>query len=241
MSKQPRSFRVTAIVLRQKEVGEADRILSLYTHEKGKLSAIAKGVRKIRSRKAGHLEPFTLVSLQLAAGRDLYIISQAEAQEMFTPLRTNLSLMGYASYIVELVDRFTYDGEENPAIFRLLKDSFTRLVGTHDPEVCHPAFSSCACSIRLAFDQICSTAWHAGKRSPPRISISLQSRAGRSAPTAEAVWKACGLSAWMPCASSAIFSAAVTNRRKKRICPPKFRLSWKTSCSITSLMFSNGN
>ena len=71
-----RSIRVHAIVLRHADWGEADRLITLYSREQGKLRAIAKGARKITSRKAGHLEPFTHVKLQLARGRDLYIVRQ---------------------------------------------------------------------------------------------------------------------------------------------------------------------
>ena len=73
-----RSYRTQAIVLGHIEYGEADRILKLFTFEQGKITAIAKGVRKIRSRKAGHLEPFTRVNLFLAKGRNMDIITQAE-------------------------------------------------------------------------------------------------------------------------------------------------------------------
>ena len=127
MPRQPRSFRVEAIVLKHSDYGEADRFLSLYTRQRGKLRAIAKGVRKIRSRKSGHLEPFTLVSLQLATGRDLYIVSQAEAEDSYVNLREDLALVGYASYIVEILEKFTYEEEENTPIFRLLADTLARL------------------------------------------------------------------------------------------------------------------
>ena len=76
--REAHSFRVEAVVLRHSDWGEADRILTLYTRERGKVRAIAKGARKIRSRKAGHLEPFTRVTLQLAKGHDLLIVTQAD-------------------------------------------------------------------------------------------------------------------------------------------------------------------
>ncbi|MEL7643151.1 MAG: DNA repair protein RecO, partial [bacterium] len=69
MPRSERSQRVEAVVLRHSDWGEADRLLVLFTREKGKIRAIAKGVRRIRSRKAGHLEPFTRSSLQLALGQ----------------------------------------------------------------------------------------------------------------------------------------------------------------------------
>jgi DNA repair protein RecO (recombination protein O) len=87
----------------------------------------------MRSRKAGHLEPFIRVSLLLAQGRDLPIITQAEAQETFIPLREDLVRMGYAAYVVELLDRFTYEEGENSALFRLLVDTLERL--SQEPEL----------------------------------------------------------------------------------------------------------
>ena len=66
-----RSLRAEAVVLRHTDWGEADRLLTLYTREQGKVRAVAKGARKINSRKAGHLEPFTRVKLQLARGREI--------------------------------------------------------------------------------------------------------------------------------------------------------------------------
>ena len=127
MPKIAHSFRVEAIVLRHNDWGEADRLLVLYTREAGKVRAIAKGVRKLRSRKAGHLEPFTRATLQLARGRDLLIVTQAETVDAYMPLREDLQRTGLASYIVELVDRFTYEEGENPALYHLLSETMARL------------------------------------------------------------------------------------------------------------------
>lgn len=127
MPQPPRSFRADAIILKHQDFGEADRILTLFTREKGKIRAIAKGVRKVRSRKGGHLEPFTHASLLLATGRNWYLVTQAEAQDIYPHVRDNLESIGYASYAVELVDRFSLEGEENAPIFTLLKNTFARL------------------------------------------------------------------------------------------------------------------
>jgi DNA repair protein RecO (recombination protein O) len=132
--RESHSFRVEAVVLRHADWGEADRILTLYTRERGKVRAIAKGARKIRSRKAGHLEPFTRVTLQLAKGRDLLIVTQADTLDAYLALGADLVRTGYASYLVELLDRFTYEDEsENQAIFRLLTESLSRIAGETDP------------------------------------------------------------------------------------------------------------
>jgi len=131
---EQRSFRVEAVVLRHADWGEADRLLTLYTRERGKARAIAKGVRKIRSRKAGHLEPFMHVKLQLARGRDLLIVTQADTVSAFLPIRENLVKTSQAAYLVELVDRFTYEDEtENAGIFHLLTEALLRLEKEDDP------------------------------------------------------------------------------------------------------------
>jgi DNA repair protein RecO (recombination protein O) len=134
MMERPHSFRVEAVVLRHTDYGEADRILSLYTRQFGKMRAIVKGARKVTSRKAGHLEPFTHVNLQLAKGRGLLLVTQADTVEAYLALGEDLVLMGHASYVIELMDRFTYDdGNENPILFRLLTDTLSRLASKSNP------------------------------------------------------------------------------------------------------------
>src|SRR3972149_937081 len=133
MPSRERTFRVEAVVLRHSDWGEADRLLSLYSREQGKLRAVAKGVRKVRSRKAGHLEPFTRVNLLLARGRDLLIVTQAETIDPYLPLREDLVRIGYAAYVVELLDRFTYDEGENRSLYRLLTETLSRVEKEADP------------------------------------------------------------------------------------------------------------
>jgi DNA repair protein RecO (recombination protein O) len=128
-----RSFRVDAVVLRHSDYGEADRLLTLFTRQQGKTRAIAKGARKIASRKAGHIEPFTYVKLQLAQGRDMFIVTQADTVDAYLSLREDLILTSHASYVLELLDRFSYeDGTENSALFRLLTDTLSRLASNSD-------------------------------------------------------------------------------------------------------------
>ncbi|MBN1304840.1 MAG: DNA repair protein RecO [Anaerolineales bacterium] len=129
MPERPRSIRAEAVVLRHRDWQEADRLLVLYTRELGKVRAVVKGARKVTSRKAGHLEPFTRVRLQLARGRsDLLIVSQADTVDAYLSLREDLEQTGSAAYVVELLDRFTYEEEgSHPSIFRLLTDTLARL------------------------------------------------------------------------------------------------------------------
>jgi DNA repair protein RecO (recombination protein O) len=131
-NKRQRSIKLEAIVLRHSEWGEADRMLWLFSREMGKLKAIAKGARKIHSRKAGHLEPFTRVSLLLAKGRDLWIVTQAETLDAYMSLRTGMAGVAYASYAVELLDRFTFEEGENFQLYKLLQDTLARISTEQD-------------------------------------------------------------------------------------------------------------
>ncbi len=129
-----RSFRVDAVVLRHSDYGEADRLLTLYTRQLGKIRVIAKGARKIASRKAGHIEPFTHVRMQVSKGRDMLILTQADTVDAYLPLRDDLVLTSQAAYVLELLDRFSYEDEtENSSTFRLLTDTLSRLASRSDP------------------------------------------------------------------------------------------------------------
>jgi DNA repair protein RecO (recombination protein O) len=129
---QFRSFRVDAVVLRHSDFGEADRLLTLFTRQLGKLRVIAKGARKIASRKAGHIEPFTHVKLQLAKGKDMFLITQADTVDAYLSLREDLELTGRAAYVLELLDRFSSEDErEHASTFRLLTETLARLASPH--------------------------------------------------------------------------------------------------------------
>jgi DNA repair protein RecO (recombination protein O) len=132
MTSRERSRRVDALILRHQRWGEADRLLTIFTREHGKLRIVAKGARKTTSRKAGHLEPFMRSTLQLAQGRDLWIVTQAETINAFLPIRGDLQLMGIASYVIELLDKFTYEDGINAPLYRLAVETLERLC-TRDP------------------------------------------------------------------------------------------------------------
>jgi DNA repair protein RecO (recombination protein O) len=127
MQDRERLYRTEGVVLRHMNLGEADRLLTIYTREHGKLRQIAKGVRRPQSKKTGHLDLFTRVSILSARGRDLDVITQVEAIDLYMGLRRDLDLVGRAAYAIELVDQFTVDGESNAELFSLLTDTLERL------------------------------------------------------------------------------------------------------------------
>ncbi|HEY3340987.1 MAG TPA: DNA repair protein RecO [Anaerolineae bacterium] len=128
-----RLYATEAIILRRMDFGEADRILTIMTPEMGKLRVIAKGVRKITSRKAGHVELFTRVRLLLARGRTFDIVSQAETIEPYRPVREDLLRSSFAHYLSELIDVFAQEGTEDTALYDLLANGLSWLSGAPDP------------------------------------------------------------------------------------------------------------
>jgi DNA repair protein RecO (recombination protein O) len=130
-----RLYRTDAIVLKRRDFGEADRIVTLYTPGRGKIAAIAKGVRRIASRKSGHVELFHHARLLLAQGRNLDVITQAESLETYRPLREDLIRATYAYHVAELVDRLTVEEVASPATFELLRDALRALSDAHDPSL----------------------------------------------------------------------------------------------------------
>lgn len=117
---RPRVYKTEAVVLRQRKLGEADRIVTFYTPELGKLEAVAKGVRRPTSRLGGHLEALTHATVLLAKGQNLDVVTQAQALEAFGPLREDLERLSRAVYVAELVERATPLGVENYLLYQLL-------------------------------------------------------------------------------------------------------------------------
>lgn len=120
---KPRSYRTEGIVLRRSDVGEADRLLTLYTREHGKIRALAKGARKPQSRKTGYVELFMRTLFQMAKGRTFDIITQVELVEPYQALREDLIRVTYAGYVAELLDSLTPEEESNPALYVLLSEA----------------------------------------------------------------------------------------------------------------------
>ena len=125
-------YKTEAVVLRRRKLVEADKILTLFSADLGKFDAVAKGVRRPGSRKAGHVELLTHTSLLLARGQNLDIITQSQAVETYLPLREDLRRLGCGLYVAELIDRFTAEHVESYPLFRLLVETLRRLAQRTD-------------------------------------------------------------------------------------------------------------
>jgi DNA repair protein RecO (recombination protein O) len=117
--KRSETYRATGFVLRRHDLGEADRIVTLYTREHGKRRAVAKGVRKQQSRLAGHIELFTKVDVYLAVGANLDVLTQAEALTTYPELAGDLERFAQASWAGETLDRLTPESEPDGYMFDL--------------------------------------------------------------------------------------------------------------------------
>jgi DNA repair protein RecO (recombination protein O) len=133
----PRTYRAEAIVLKTNDFAEADRILVLFTRHFGKVRVVAKGIRRATSRMAGHAEPLTHATYQLARGRELDVLTGAEARAIYPDMRDDLSLIAAGWYVAELVDRFTADRVPSAPLFDLLETALRGLdAGIPAPMVC---------------------------------------------------------------------------------------------------------
>ncbi len=124
-----RTYQTECVILRRRNWGEADRILTLFTPLRGKIRVRAVGVRKPGSRKAGHLELFHRAVVMLARGRDFDIVTQAETVESFALLRDDLVRSAAASYVAELLDRLAPEESENPEAYQLIVRTLEALCG----------------------------------------------------------------------------------------------------------------
>jgi DNA repair protein RecO (recombination protein O) len=130
---RPRSYRTPAIILKRRDMGEADRLVTMFTPFHGKIEAIARGARKPASTKTGHVELYTRADVLIAKGRDIDMLSQVEMTEPYLPLREDLMKSACASYVVELLDRFTFsDDIDVQGLFRLLDETLVRLCSDDD-------------------------------------------------------------------------------------------------------------
>jgi len=132
VSSRGKLYRLEGIVLSRRDHGEADRVVKLLTAE-GSVDLLAKGIRKPRSRKAGHLELFSKTQVLVSRVNGSWdIISQAEALQVRSRLQEDFRLGTYARYVAELAIRF-FEGEADPQLYILIDEVFSRLEGGAEP------------------------------------------------------------------------------------------------------------
>lgn len=124
---EPRTYQTEAVVLKKVKLGEADRILTLYTLERGKIEAVARGIRKSTSKMAGHLELLTHSLVTLARGRTLDTIIGSQTINGFYDMKNNLWLTSCGLYVSELINQFNAEHVENRPVFHLFIETLKQL------------------------------------------------------------------------------------------------------------------
>jgi DNA repair protein RecO (recombination protein O) len=133
-------YREQGIVLRTYKLAEADRIVVFLTSGRGKVRAVAKGVRRTSSRFGARLEPTTHLALQLYEGRDLHTVTQAEVVDGFRAVREDLDRLGRATTLLEIADHVAQEGEPNERLYRMLLGALRALEARTAPLLV-PAFA----------------------------------------------------------------------------------------------------
>lgn len=113
-------FKTEGVILKRKDFGEADRLLTVFSLSRGKISVLAKGVRRITSRRGGNVELLNRVQIFLYPGKNLLILTEASALNTFEKLKMDLTLSTYAFHIIELVDKLTAENQENRFLYESL-------------------------------------------------------------------------------------------------------------------------
>ncbi len=108
------------IVIKKTDSGEHNQLVTLYTKELGKLTAIAKSVKKNTSKQAGHLDVLNLVDFIFVAGKNYPIITSAQSLETFSGIKSSLSKNALASFILEAIDSLVYDHDKDPGLWDFL-------------------------------------------------------------------------------------------------------------------------
>jgi DNA repair protein RecO (recombination protein O) len=121
------TYKTKGIVLRRSNFGEADRVITFLTPDHGKLRAVAKGVRRIKSRMAGHLELFNVVELMLAEGKNLDIVTSARLIQSADQISSDYERLGYGYLFAEMIDRLLEVGEQNIKLFENLIETYRDL------------------------------------------------------------------------------------------------------------------
>ncbi|HXW36023.1 MAG TPA: DNA repair protein RecO [Acidimicrobiales bacterium] len=132
-------YRDQGVVLRTMRLGEADRIVSIVTRAHGKVRAVAKGVRRTKSKFGGRLEPLSHVTMMCWRGRELDIVNQVEVIDSFRSVREDLNRVTKAYTLLEVVDQLSQEGHSNPSLYDMLVRALG-VLGRDDPVALVPAF-----------------------------------------------------------------------------------------------------
>jgi DNA repair protein RecO (recombination protein O) len=122
-----RSFKTDAIIIKRRNIGESDKIVTALTKRFGKISLKAAGVRKITSKRSPHIEPLNFTTIGFYKGKGMPVLIEADVRDSFPKIKNDLKKVAYAYYVCELIDSLCPDGQEIPSAFLLLEDVLRKI------------------------------------------------------------------------------------------------------------------
>ena len=123
----PRHYSTPGVILATRSFSEADRLIVIYSLNYGKVTVIAKGVRKPKSKKGRNVEVFNIIKFAAARGKSLDILTEVESVNVHKKVRDDLKKAAVAYYFIETIGRITQDEEKNRDLYYLIEDYLTRL------------------------------------------------------------------------------------------------------------------
>lgn len=130
------TYRTQGIVLARVAFREDDERVTVYTPDRGKLTLVARGAKKLKSKLAAHIEPLCLAELMVVRGRGYDYLGAAASRECFSDLKNDFDKIGAAAEVVRLMNRAVKEGESDPALFSLLEELLRGVNGSKQPERC---------------------------------------------------------------------------------------------------------
>lgn len=128
-----RAYKTEGIIIKRKNFGEADRIVTVLTKHQGKIQLKATGVRKITSRRSSHIELLNHSVIYIYKGRgNLSILTEVQTIEDFSSIKDDLVKIGFAYHLCELIDGLCPENQENYAVFSLFSETLKRLSSAED-------------------------------------------------------------------------------------------------------------
>lgn len=129
-----RNFKTEGIIIKRRNHKDTDRVLTVLTKTHGKIYVRAAGVRKITSRRAGHIELLNHAVLTLYQGHAYPVLTEVSAINSFSEIKEDLDTVGHALHLCELVDVLCPENQENTKVFALLEDTLNKLNSEENPE-----------------------------------------------------------------------------------------------------------
>lgn len=130
-----RSYKTEGIVLKRRNIGEADRILTVFTQKYGKIQVKAPGVRRIISKRSAHIELLncSILTLYKSSHSQIPMVTEAQTLKNYALIKDDLEKIGFAFYICELINNFCPENQENYKIFYLVKNTLLLLENSSNP------------------------------------------------------------------------------------------------------------